>query len=217
MLLWLPTRHLAAFLLTMYVLIVVPGPSVLFVVTRGVVLGRRAALATVLGNAAGLAVQLVVVSVGVGGLITRSASALEALALIGAVYLVLLGGRTILARGPTGIAGQAEAGPRTPAAIVRQGLFVGLTNPKGLVIFAAFLPRFVERGAGESTAQLLALGTVCIGLAILSDGAWAVAAGSAGRWLGRSPGRLRWLRTLGGITLIALGVGLAVAAATGTA
>jgi threonine/homoserine/homoserine lactone efflux protein len=222
MLLWLPTRHLAAFLLTMYVLIVIPGPSVVFVVTRGVVLGRRAAMATVLGNAAGLAAQLVLVAVGVGGLIVRSASALEAVTLVGAVYLVVLGVRGVLGRGGGAGSGTTPA-PDTPpvrlspAANAREGFVVGLTNPKGLVMFIAFLPRFVDRSAGHATAQLLALGVICVALAVASDGTWAAAAGSAGRWLGRSPRPLQRLRMGGGLTLIALGIGLAVAGLSGGA
>jgi threonine/homoserine/homoserine lactone efflux protein len=222
MLLWLPTRHLVAFLLTMYVLIVVPGPSVVFVVTRGVVLGRRAAMATVLGNAAGLAAQLVLVALGVGGLIVRSATAVEALTLVGAAYLVVLGVRGVLGRGggaPSRAARAAETAPArvSPGANARQGFVVGLTNPKGLVMFIAFLPRFVDRTAGHATAQLLALGAICVALAVASDGTWAVAAGSAGRWLGRSPRPLQRIRVGGGLTLIALGIGLAVAGVTGGA
>jgi threonine/homoserine/homoserine lactone efflux protein len=222
MLLWLPTRHLAAFLLTMYVLIAVPGPSVVFVVTRGVVLGRRAAMATVLGNAAGLTAQLILVALGVGGLIVRSATALEVVTLVGAGYLVLLGVRGVLGRrgGAPSAAVRSLETPQartSPAANARQGFVVGLTNPKGLIMFIAFLPRFVDRTAGHATAQLLALGAICVALALASDGTWAVAAGSAGRWLGRSPRPLERLRLGGGLTLIALGIGLAVAGVTGGA
>lgn len=87
----LPTRHFAEFLLTVYVLILIPGPSVLFVVSRGVALGRRAALATVLGNATGFALQLTLVSLGVGAIVAESDAVFTALKLIGAAYLVFLG------------------------------------------------------------------------------------------------------------------------------
>src|SRR5438067_1106515 len=213
MLLWLPTRHLAAFLLTVYALIVIPGPSVLFVVTRGVTFGRRAAVATVVGNSAGLATQLVLVSVGVGSLVTRSAAALETLTLLGAVYLMVLGAQTL--RGHGGRLGPGPAAPLTPAGNARQGFVVGITNPKGLVIFVAFLPRFVDHSAGHATAQLLTLGIFCVAIALASDGAWAVAAGTAGRWLGGSEQRIARLRVVGGLTLIALGIALAVAGLAG--
>src|ERR1700758_3311963 len=91
----LPPRHFAEFLLTVYVLILIPGPSVLFVVSRGVALGRRAALATVVGNASGFALQLALVSLGVGAIVARSDAVFTVLRLIGAAYLVLLGVRNI--------------------------------------------------------------------------------------------------------------------------
>src|SRR6516165_4270565 len=91
----LPTHHLVAFLLTVYVLILIPGPSVLFVVSRGVALGRRAALATVLGNASGFALQLFLVSLGIGAIVARSEAVFTVLKLAGAAYLVLLGVRNI--------------------------------------------------------------------------------------------------------------------------
>jgi threonine/homoserine/homoserine lactone efflux protein len=94
----LPTRHLAEFLITVYVVILIPGPSVLFVVSRGVALGRRAALATVAGDAGGFLLQLVLVSIGVGSLVARSDAVFSALKLIGAAYLVLLGVRKIRER-----------------------------------------------------------------------------------------------------------------------
>ena len=91
----LPTDHLVAFLLTVYVLIVIPGPSVLFTISRGVSLGRRAALATVIGNTSGLVVQLVLVAFGLGALLARSDAVYTVIKLIGAAYLVLLGIRSI--------------------------------------------------------------------------------------------------------------------------
>src|SRR5205085_9107903 len=91
----LPTRHLPEFLLTVYVLILIPGPSVLFVISRGVALGRRAALATVAGNATGFALQLTLVSAGVGAIVARSDAVFTVLKLIGAAYLVFLGLRNI--------------------------------------------------------------------------------------------------------------------------
>ena len=91
----LPTHHLLAFLLTVYILILIPGPSVLFVVSRGVSLGRRAALATVLGNASGFTLQLALVSIGVGSLVARSDAVFTTLKLLGAAYLVFLGVRNI--------------------------------------------------------------------------------------------------------------------------
>ncbi|HUO74135.1 MAG TPA: LysE family translocator [Solirubrobacteraceae bacterium] len=207
----LPTRHFAAFLLTVYVLILIPGPSVLFVVSRGVALGRRAALATVAGNASGFALQLVLVSLGVGAIVARSEAVFTALKLIGAAYLVLLGVRHIRDRKKLAqLFGPVDTAPKPLRRIVREGFYVGATNPKGIIIFTAVLPQFIDRGQGHVTLQLALLGMICIAIALLSDGAWAIASGTARQWLGRSPQRLERLTGVGGAMLIGLGVGLAV-------
>jgi threonine/homoserine/homoserine lactone efflux protein len=207
----LPTRHLAEFLVTVYILILIPGPSVLFVVSRGVALGRRAALATVAGNASGFALQLLLVSLGVGAIVARSDAVFTTLKLLGAAYLVLLGLRNIRDRKALAkMFGPVEAAPKSLRRIVREGFFVGATNPKGIIIFTAVLPQFIDRSRGHVTLQLALLGTICIVIALLSDGAWAIASGTARQWLGSSSGRLERLSAAGGAMLIGLGVGLAV-------
>jgi len=207
----LPTSHLWEFLVTVYVVILIPGPSVLFVVSRGLALGRRAALATVLGNGCGFALQLVLVSVGLGAVIARSDTVFVVLKLCGAAYLIYLGVSKI--RDRRALAGMLAGGklaPRSARTAVREGFVVGATNPKGLIIFTAILPQFIDRSQGHATLQLLTLGAICIGLAMLSDGAWGLGAGSARAWLGRSPRRLERLSATGGAMLVGLGVGLAV-------
>jgi threonine/homoserine/homoserine lactone efflux protein len=206
----LPTHHLAAFLVTVYVVILIPGPSVIFIVSRGIALGRRAALATVLGNSGGFATLLLVVSLGLGAIIERSDAVFVTLKLIGAAYLVYLGLRNI--RDRKALAGLLRVGEITPKPmrrIVREGYVVGVTNPKGLIIFTAILPQFIDRSQGHAPLQLLTLGAICIGLAMLSDGAWALGSGSARAWLGRSPRRLERLSATGGVMLVGLGAGLA--------
>jgi threonine/homoserine/homoserine lactone efflux protein len=206
----LPTHHLAEFLVTVYVLILIPGPSVLFVVSRGVALGRRAALATVVGNASGFALQLVLVSIGVGSIVARSDAVFSALKLLGAAYLVLLGVRKIRDRKSLTEFGASAVVPRGLARTVREGFYVGATNPKGVIIFTAVLPQFIDRSQGHVTLQLALLGLICIVIALLSDGAWAIASGTARQWLGGSSRRLELLTGAGGAMLIGLGVGLAV-------
>jgi threonine/homoserine/homoserine lactone efflux protein len=207
----MPTRHLPEFLLTVYVLILIPGPSVLFVISRGVSLGRRAALATVLGNTSGLVLQLALVALGVGSIVASSDAVFTALKLIGAAYLVLLGVRHIINRRElTELFGARETEPKPLRRIVREGFFVGATNPKGLLIFTAILPQFIDRAQGHVTLQLALLGSICVVIAVLSDGAWALASGTARQWLGRSEKRLEALTAGGGATLIGLGVALAV-------
>jgi threonine/homoserine/homoserine lactone efflux protein len=207
----LPTDHLLAFLVTIYVLIVIPGPSVLFTISRGVSLGRRAALATVLGNTSGLVAQLFLVAVGLGSVLASSDTVYTVIKLIGAAYLVLLGIRSIRERKQlAGVLRSSSVAPRSVGRTIREGFIVGLTNPKGVLIFTAVLPQFIDRSKGHYTLQLLSLGLLCALVALLSDSTWAIASGTARAWLGRSPQRLERLSLGGGISLIALGAGLAL-------
>jgi threonine/homoserine/homoserine lactone efflux protein len=207
----LASNHLLAFLLTIYVLILIPGPSVLFVVSRGVALGRRSALATAVGNELGLALQLALVAVGVGSILARSDAVYTIVKLVGAAYLVVLGVRSIRDRRQlAGALNSTAVAPRSLARTLREGFLVGATNPKGLLIFTAVLPQFIDRSRGHATLQLISLGLISVLVALLSDGAWALASGTARRWLGSSPRRLERLSAGGGLTLIALGAGLAL-------
>jgi threonine/homoserine/homoserine lactone efflux protein len=208
----LPTHHLLAFLLTVYILILIPGPSVLFVVSRGVSLGRRAALATVVGNTSGFILQLALVAIGVGSLVARSDAVFTALKLLGAAYLVFLGVRNIRDRKQLArlFTPQVRVAPEPLRRIVREGFFVGATNPKGLIVFTAVIPQFVDRSQGHITLQIATLGAICVAIGFVSDTVWALASGTAREWLGRSSRRLQWMTAGGGVTLIALGFGLAL-------
>ena len=207
----LPTAHLWEFLVTVYAVIVIPGPSVLFVVSRGLALGRRAALTTVVGNCCGFAVQLVLVSFGLGAVIARSDTVFLVLKLCGAAYLVYLGITKIRHRNElAGMLGVDALAPRSARTTIREGFTVGVTNPKGLIIFTAILPPFIDRAQGHPTLQLLTLGAICIAMAMVSDGTWGLLSGSARHWLGRSPKRLSRLSATGGVLLVGLGIGLAV-------
>jgi threonine/homoserine/homoserine lactone efflux protein len=207
----LPTDHLLAFLVTVYVLILIPGPSVLFVVSRGVALGRRSAVATAVGNEIGFTVQLALVAVGVGSILARSDAVYTVVKLVGAAYLIVLGVRSIRDRKDLAAALNPTAtAPTSFARTLREGFFVGVSNPKGVLIFTAVLPQFIDRSQGHTTLQLISLGLICVLVAMLSDGAWALTAGTARRWLGTSSRRLEGLSVGGGVSLVALGVGLAV-------
>jgi threonine/homoserine/homoserine lactone efflux protein len=206
----MPTSHLPEFLLTVFVLILVPGPSVLFVVSRGVALGRRAALATVVGNAGGLALQAFLVALGVGSIVQESVTAFTTVKLVGAAYLVLLGVRMLRDRRRLATLLDATAEPKSGRRILREGFVVGATNPKGVIIFTAVLPQFVDRAAGNVPLQLGFLGALCVLIALVSDSAWALASGTARLWLARSPRRLELVGGAGGLTLVGLGLRLAV-------
>ncbi|MHB8332842.1 MAG: LysE family translocator, partial [Candidatus Dormibacteria bacterium] len=137
--------RLAAFTVVALVLVLIPGPSVLFIITRAVTLGRAAALTTVLGNTTGQYLQVLAVAFGVGVLVERSVIAFSAVKLLGALYLVVLGVRTFRRRHQLGgELTQARAAVRSRR-VFRDGLVVGATNPKTAVFFAAVLPQFVVR------------------------------------------------------------------------
>jgi threonine/homoserine/homoserine lactone efflux protein len=202
--------NLAAFALASLVLIVIPGPSVLFVISRGVVLGRRAALATVLGNCAGVYVQVAAVALGLGVIVERSAVVYDAIKLAGAAYLVWLGVKTFRNRRALALALGAPVTSKSGRRILREGFVVGLTNPKAAVFFAAILPQFTDPSLGHVPLQMLILGVVFVAIAMVCDGAWAFVAGTARERLVSSPRRLEAIGGAGGVVLVGLGVGLAV-------
>lgn len=204
-----PTSHLLAFVLACVALTVIPGPSVLFVIGRSLALGRRAGLLSVLGNTLGVFPLVVAVALGVGAVVQRSAVVFTVLKLAGAVYLVHLGIQAFRHRhGPVDDASPVR--PRSSWRIVREGFMVGVSNPKAVVFLAAVLPQFAEPERGAVAGQVVVLGLVFMTVALLTDGLWAVVAGTARTWLGRSPRRLARLQGGGGLMMIGLGGSLAL-------
>jgi threonine/homoserine/homoserine lactone efflux protein len=204
-----PSGRLLAFAVVALIIIVIPGPSVLFVVGRALAHGRRVAFASVLGNETGSLVLVVLVAAGVGPLVERSELIFTVLKLAGAAYLVFLGARAFLQRRRHLLAEQAEA-PRGWARAVLQGFLVGVSNPKTAVFFAAILPQFVARSRGDVFVQMLVLGAVFALIATVSDGVWGLVASGARDWFGRSPRRLELVGGTGGLAMIGLGITLAV-------
>jgi threonine/homoserine/homoserine lactone efflux protein len=178
-----PAR-LLEFAAVAFVVIVIPGPSVLFVVGRTLAHGRRTALASVAGNELGEFALAAVAALGVGSLIQRSAVLFTAMKLAGAAYLVYLGVRALMQRKEHSMA-STLAPARTTRRAVGDGFLVGVANPKTAVFFAAVLPQFVNRSAGNVTAQMLLLGFLFVVIALLSDSAWTAVAGGARSWFGR--------------------------------
>lgn len=204
--------HLAAFFAVAAVLIAVPGPSVVFVVSRGVALGWRGGVATAIGNESGLLIQVLIVAMGLGVVLERWAAVLDAVKLIGAAYLIFLGIQQFRHRENLAVAAAAATEPKKPATIVREGLVVGVTNPKGVLIFTAVLPQFIDRQDGNVSLQLLILGLICIVIALVSDCTWGLLAGSAHVWLQRSPRKLETIGAASGVALVGLGGYLALSA-----
>jgi threonine/homoserine/homoserine lactone efflux protein len=206
-----PTTHLLAFTITALVLIAIPGPSVLFTVSRAMSLGRVAGVATVAGNTVGAFTQVVAVAFGLGPLVERSVALFTVLKLAGAAYLVYLGVQAIRHRRSLAEALGAEVERKTAVRLVVDGFTVGVTNPKVIVFFAAILPQFVDRQSGDVPIQIIMLGAIFAGIALISDSAWALAAGTARAWLASSPRRLALIGGVGGLAMIGIGARLAFA------
>jgi len=204
---------LLAFVLASLALIVIPGPSVLFVIGRSLALGRLGGLLSVFGNALGMIPLVIAVALGIGAVVAQSAVVLDAIRYAGAAYLVYLGVQAIRHRRHTAVTHEATPPRRSWLRILSEGFTVGLTNPKSLVFFVAVLPQFVDPAAGSVPLQLFELGVIFLVVAVCSDSAWALAAGTARQWFGRSPRRVERLGATGGVLMIGLGGVLALTGA----
>jgi len=208
----IPTR-IWEYVVTAILIIIAPGPSVLFIVARAIAWGRKTAVLTAAGNVTGALALSVLVAVGLGPLLQRSDLAYSAVQWGGGAYLIYLGIDAIrhrqihAAKMTEGTSGRPEA-----MKSFREGFWVGILNPKTLVFFAAILPQFIDRTRGAVTEQLLFLGVLFAIMALVSDGSWGVLAGTARKWLATDPNRLIKLRATGGTVMIALGTLVVIAA-----
>jgi threonine/homoserine/homoserine lactone efflux protein len=202
--------RLVGFAATAFVVIVIPGPSVLFVVGRALATGRRVAVLSVLGNAAGEYVQVIAVAFGIGALVQQSVAAFTVLKLLGGCYLIYLGARTFSRRRSLAETLQVEPARSSDQASFLQGFTVGATNPKTVVFLAAILPQFVSRSAGDIPGQILVLGLVFATIAVASDSVWVLLAAGFRSWFARSPRRLELVGGVGGLGIAAVGVGFLV-------
>jgi threonine/homoserine/homoserine lactone efflux protein len=209
-----PADHLLAFALISFALIIVPGPNVLFIISRSLMLGRTAGVGTALGGQIGVYVQVAAVAFGVGAIVERSATVFTVLKLAGAAYLVYLGIQALRHRRELGSALTARAEPKSIRRIVRDGFVVGVSNPKAIVFFIAVLPQFVDQSAGHVPAQMLLLGAIFVAIAVFCDSTWALVAGTARSWLARSPRRLAAVGGTGGLVMIGIGASLALTGRT---
>jgi threonine/homoserine/homoserine lactone efflux protein len=205
------TGQLLGFALASLVLIVVPGPGVLFVVGRALSHGRRSALATALGHAAGNYVVAAFVAVGLGTLLQRSAEAFVIVKIAGALYLIWLGIHAIRHRKSLAEAMAVAAPPREGWRAARDGAVVGLTNPKAYILFGAILPQFVNRSAGHVPEQMLVMALVSVAIGAASDCSWGFAASAVRAWFARSPRRTEMVGGAGGLAMIGVGVTVAFA------
>ncbi|HWM74909.1 MAG TPA: LysE family translocator [Nocardioides sp.] len=198
-----------AFGLAAFILIVIPGPSVVFVIGRALAYGQGVALASVVGNSLGLFVVMGLVAFGLGAVVAESIVVFTVLKFAGAAYLVWLGIQALRHRRGLHVEGGGTRLPVSSARAMRQGFVVGVSNPKGFMIFAALLPQFVERGQGGVPMQMFVLGSVAVILGLASDAVWAATASRLRDWFNASARRGRALGTVGGVSMIGLGVGIA--------
>ena len=198
----------AVFLATAIVLLLVPGPAVLYVVTRSIEMGRGGGLASVAGITTGTIAYVTLAAAGLSSLLLASTAAFDAVRYVGAAYLFLLGLRRLLGRVPDDE--EAESAPRTRRRAYAQGVVVNLTDPKTIVFVFAFLPQFVDPHAQHAWLQVLVLGLSFTVLGFLSDSAWALAAGTVADRLRGSRRLANVQRWFGGGVLVGLGILAAV-------
>jgi threonine/homoserine/homoserine lactone efflux protein len=203
------TGHLLAFAGVAALIIAIPGPSVVFTISRALTHGRRVALLNVAGNSLGLAVQVVTVAFGLGNVVQRSAEVFTIVKLAGAAYLIYLGAQAVRHRHSLAEAVGSRLRALSPLEAVRDGAVVGATNPKTIAFMVALLPEFAVPATGHLPAQLLALGMLFPLIALVLDSVWAFAAGTVRQWLSSSPRRLAVLGGAGGLAMIGIGVSLA--------
>ena len=197
------------FAVASFLLIVIPGPSVLFVVGRSLSLGRRGGLLSVAGNELGGLVPIAAVALGIGALVSESIIAFTAVKIAGGAYLMFLGLQAIRHRRAR--VDEPANAPKSGGRLLWQGFVVGATNPKTIVFFVAVLPQFVDHHRGGIPAQILILGLIFTVIAFVCDSVWAVAAGTARAWFARSPRRMSQMNATGGTMMIGLGGGLLLA------
>ncbi len=202
----IPSR-LVEYIIAAMIIILAPGPSVLFVIARAIAWGRKVAVFTVAGNVTGAFFLSSLVAFGLGPILSRSDLAYSAVQWGGGGYLVYLGIIAIKAR-KIAAADMKSQGTVIPTfwRSARDGFWVGALNPKGLVFYAAVLPQFVDIERGNVTGQLLLLGALFSILAFVSDGSWGLLAGTARAWLASDEKRLELLRVIGGCVMIILGL-----------
>jgi len=190
----------------------VPGPAVLYIVTRSIHQGRGAGLASVLGIHVGTLFHLTAATVGLSAIIVSSATAFTVVKLLGAVYLVVVGIRTLLGR-TDAAAADPQRPPRRRRRDFAEGVVVNVLNPKTALFFLAFLPQFVDVDSGHATLQILELGLLFMWLGLITDSLWALAAGTAGETLRRSRRWAQVQRYVSGSVFVGLGL---VTALTGS-
>ncbi|MFL6141466.1 MAG: LysE family translocator [Labedaea sp.] len=193
---------------------VVPGPAVVYVITRSVHQSRQAGILSALGVGAGNLVLVLGTAFGLSALLVSSSLLYNIVRFLGAGYLVYLGVRKLLDR--TRLPGVDSVEEQSLLHVCRQGLVVGLLNPKAALFFLAFLPQFVDRERGAIVLQVILLGAVVVAITFVSDGCYALLAGTIASGL-RKPRMVKVQRLVAGTVYIGLGLGAALTGSTAAA
>ena len=202
----IPSR-LWEYLIATILIILAPGPSVLFTIARAIAWGRVAAIATVIGNAFGMFLVSVLVAFGLGPLLQSSKLFYNGVQWAGGAYLIYLGFSAIAASKMDAQGMQKTEGSKPSFfTSIKNGFWVGVLNPKSIVFFAAILPQFVDQEKNNVTAQLLLLGAIFATIALISDGSYGLLAGTVRSWLAGDVKRLIFMRRFGGVVMIGLGI-----------
>ena len=199
-----PIANLSLFLAASLVLLLTPGPAVLYIVTRSVDQGRKAGLISVLGIETGNLCQAIASALGLSAILLSSALAFDLVKLVGAAYLIYIGGRKLLT--PVQVSETAVVKEKNPRKLYSQGLLVALLNPKSALFYLAFLPQFVDASHGQVTLQTRVLGLIFVCMAIITDSCYALLSGTAGNWLKNSIWYPRFQRYIAGSVFIGLGL-----------
>jgi threonine/homoserine/homoserine lactone efflux protein len=206
--------RLPLFMAASIVLLLTPGPAVLYIVARSIDQGRRAGLVSVLSIEVGNLFHALVVSLGLSALLLSSSLAFNLVKYLGAAYLVYLGVRKLMANAGVAGLGNIQIEPQSLKRIFQQGVTVAVLNPKTALFFLAFLPQFVDRSRGPVSQQLLALGCLFVLMALVSDGMYALLASSARQWLKSSQWVVLGERYMAGLIFIGLGIMAALASSS---
>jgi threonine/homoserine/homoserine lactone efflux protein len=201
--------NLPVFLLATLILLLTPGPAVLYIIARSIDQGRLAGFVSVLSIETGNSVHVLAATLGLSALLLSSALAFSIVKYLGAAYLIYLGIRRLLRRDQDHEITRFQK--QSLRRIFSQGVLVAALNPRTALFFLAFLPQFVDPSADSITLQLLTLGGIFVMMAIVSDGTYALLASTAGGWLKRNQSFLRAERYVVGSTYIGLGVAAALA------
>ena len=203
------SASLLGFVVAALVVLLIPGPGVLYTVARSLSQGQRAGLVSVLGLSTGALVHVAAATVGLSAILLTSATAFEIVKMLGAGYLIYLGVRVLLAR--QSAVDVASPAPRDLHRLFTDGVLISVLNPKIAVFFLAFLPQFVEPARGPAAQQVLFLGLLYVALALITDGAYALLAGRLRNWLGNKFIQGPVPQYASGLVFIGLGVTTALA------